>query len=112
MIPKKIRFTTRLFEKAFRRSRRIGSEECTFLVSDDPKGSHFSVVVGKKISKSAVRRNRLRRQMYEAMRTDLTPHLERKNVICLYKGPETMENTGKFRRSLAQLIQKLFPRKK
>ncbi|MCF7917680.1 ribonuclease P protein component [Candidatus Gracilibacteria bacterium] len=111
MIPKRLRFTTRLFDKAFRRSQRIGMGMFSFLVSDDSRTSHMSVVVGKKISKSAVTRNRLRRQMYEILRTDLAPKIKNKNIICLYKGPEKLQNGAEFKSVIQRLLQKLFPRK-
>jgi ribonuclease P protein component len=112
MIPKHSRFTQRLFDRAFRRSRRIHVGDCTFLISDTPQQSHFSVVVGKKTSKLAVQRNRLRRQMYEMIRTNLIPYAKGKNVICLYRGSKVIENSNTFRVTLVQLLQKLLPHKK
>ena len=64
----------------------------------------FAVVVGKKISKSAVVRNRLRRQLYEVFRKKFLSKITDKNVICLYNGPEKLENLAQFERACKTLL--------
>ena len=64
----------------------------------------FAVVVGKKISKSAVVRNRLRRQLYEVFRKKFLSKITDKNVICLYNGPEKLENLVQFERACKTLF--------
>lgn len=105
MIPKKNRFSRRLFEKAFRRSRKIKIDDMIFLVSDDHRESHCAVVVSKKNAKSAVQRNRIRRQIYESMRHNLLPHIQQKNVICLYKNAQIRKNSQDYKNMLQKLWQ-------
>jgi ribonuclease P protein component len=64
MLPKKERFTRKEFDACYRsRDRRSGKlMRLTLIDSTHPKAS---VVVSKKVSKSAVKRNHLRRQLYE-----------------------------------------------
>jgi ribonuclease P protein component len=66
MLPKKKRLTTEAFNRFFRAGRRSHSTNLTLIHT--PAGEfHGAVVVGKKVFKSAVKRNRLRRQLYAAL---------------------------------------------
>lgn len=66
MLPKKKRLTTEAFNRFFRAGRRIHTPHLTLIHT--PEGEfHGAVVVGKKVFKSAVKRNRLRRQLYAAV---------------------------------------------
>lgn len=107
MLAKKFRFTAGLFDRVFRRSKKIRIDGHTFLVSDTRQQPKFAVVAGKKISKSAVKRNRLRRQLYELMRTELLGKVVDKNVIFLYNGPEVFSAHDDFRATCKKLIQHL-----
>lgn len=42
-----------------------------YIVNPRRKNSRFSVIISKKVMKSAVRRNRLRRQIYEIIRQEI-----------------------------------------
>jgi ribonuclease P protein component len=86
MLARKFRFTTRLFDRVFRRSKRIRIQGFTFLVSPARGVPHFSVVAGKKVSKLAVERNRIRRQIYPIFAEKLRDKID-SNVIFLYNGP-------------------------
>jgi len=101
------RFTTRLFDRLFRRSKRFRAGPCTFLLSPAKGSPKCSVVVGKKISKKAVVRNRLRRQAYEVLRIKWLPTHPDQNLICLYSPREIPENAKVFENSLQQLIDSL-----
>jgi len=104
MIPKKFRLTTRLFDRFFKRSKRFNSGSFTFLIADSQGNPRFSVDVGKKDSKKATQRNRIRRQIYEVLRKRLVENVQDKNVICLYKGNEIMHNSSEFSRSVEELL--------
>lgn len=54
------------------RGRRVSTPFFTVFYADAPKRRNYrmAVVVSKKISKSAVTRNRIRRRLYEAVRVD------------------------------------------
>jgi len=116
MISKILRFTSFLFEKSFRRSRRFRSGSFTFLISESRNTPHFSVVAGKKISRSAVKRNKIRRQLYTSIRENLAPYIQSQNIICLYNGPEILHNTTEFKKACKELLlflhsSKLSPKK-
>lgn len=104
MIAKKNRFTTKLFDRLFRRSKKIRIGNFLFLVSDSRGEAKFSVVVGKKTSKLAVERNRLRRQLYEIIREEMVPAKPKKNVIFLYKGSKILENPAEFKLACKKLL--------
>lgn len=85
MLARKFRFTTRLFDRVFRRSKRIWIDGFPFLVSPARGVPRFSVVAGKKISKLAVERNKIRRQVYPIFAEKLRDKIDN-NVIFLYNG--------------------------
>ena len=104
MIKKIFRFTSALFERCFRRSDRLRFGYFTFLTSHATNIPRFAVVVGKKTAKSAVVRNRLRRQLYAVIRKKFVPQIKSKNIICLYNGPEILENTADFERVCDKVV--------
>jgi len=105
MLNKKYRLTTNQFARAFKNAKKFRAGNFTFLVANrkfpNPK---FAVVVGKKISKLAVARNRLRRQLYERIREHLIKEIPDRNVICLYNGPEILENSTDFAEAAKSLV--------
>jgi len=66
-------------------------------------------VVSKKVSKRAVDRNRLRRQIYEIFRGNLVGKIVDKNIIFVYKGPVkfTKRERERLISACQQLIKKL-----
>ncbi len=109
MIAKIYRFTTTLFDRVFRKSKRIYVDGYSFSVSPTRRGQipKFAVVVGKKTSKLAIVRNRLRRQLYEIIRGNLVGKIVDKNVIFIYKGADKFTEQEKFTKACQQLVQKL-----
>lgn len=91
MLPRSLRFSRRLFQRAFSRAKKERIEGQLFLLSKTNREPRFAVVVGKKVSRSAVKRNRLRRQLYEILRAGLVGKMVDKNVIFLYRGAEILE---------------------
>ena len=63
MLPKKKRLTTEAFDRFFSIGKRFHSEHLQLIHTPLPE-FHGSIVVGKKVYKTAVKRNRLRRQLY------------------------------------------------
>ncbi len=59
----------------------------------------------KKVSKKAVIRNRLRRQIYEILRAELVGKVLDKNIIFLYRGAEILDT--KPREKFVTACQKL-----
>ena len=66
MLPKKKRLTTEAFNRFFSLGKRFHSEHLQLIYTPSPE-FHGSIVVGKKVFKTAVKRNRLRRQLYAAL---------------------------------------------
>lgn len=66
MLSKKKRLTKKEFDYVFKNGKRVHSPVVQLIYL--PKGDfHGAAVVGKKVHRRAVRRNRLRRQMYGAL---------------------------------------------
>lgn len=66
MLKKKQRLTKLEFDRHFKTGRRYHSNNLQVIFSPG-KNFHGAVVVGKKVNKTAVKRNRLRRQLYNAL---------------------------------------------
>jgi ribonuclease P protein component len=97
MLNKKSRLTTSQFARAFKNAKRFRVGDFTFLIANKKFSTpKFAVVVGKKISKIAVVRNRLRRQIYARIQEHLVEEITDKNIICLYNGPKILENSTDF----------------
>jgi len=105
VIAKKFRFTTKIFEKNFRSSRRYSCGDFDFLIAPEKQTQKFAVVVSKKITKSAVKRNRIRRQLYEKIRTIFLPKIAGRNIICLYRGGEILNTSKKLEDCFAAVLQ-------
>lgn len=107
MLPKKQRFTTKLFELTFHKGRRVRIGSFLFIVLPSRHGGHFAVNVSKKTTKSAVKRNRIRRQLYEIIRTHWQEAFSRSHIVFLYNGPEIFQNAEDFKNALSTLSHKL-----
>lgn len=64
MLKKKQRLTTTAFNDSFKKGKRYHCPELQLIHDLSKKEFHGAVVVGKKVYKTAVARNRLRRQIY------------------------------------------------
>ena len=106
MLARKFRFTTRLFDRVFRRSKRIRIDGWTFLVSPARGVPRFSVVAGKKISKLAVERNKIRRQIYPIFADKLRDKVD-SNVIFLYNGAAKFDQHKSLSAACDKLITQL-----
>ncbi len=61
-----------------------------YLKNPHRKAPRFSVVVSKKIMKSAVGRNRIRRRIYEAVRLIAIPHAQSYDVVIIVSSGEVL----------------------
>ena len=84
MLAKKYRFHSRGGVKyTYQKGKTIRSPKLSLVYTANTKGfQRFGVVVSKKIEKSAVGRNRIRRRIYEVIRAEL-PNYQAKND-CLF----------------------------
>ncbi|MBR3180500.1 ribonuclease P protein component [Candidatus Saccharibacteria bacterium] len=73
MLSKEYRFHSRGGVKfTYRTGKTLRRPDMSLVFVDNPKGyTRFAVVVSKKVLKSAVGRNRIRRRVYEAVRLNL-----------------------------------------
>ncbi len=107
MIPRDKRFTVRMFQKVFEKSHRWGIDKHLFLIGKTSSQPRFAVVVGKKISKQAVVRNRLRRQIYEMIRRDFLDRNKKWNIIFLYRGGDVIDDITSIKAPFDALFQRL-----
>ena len=110
MISRQNRFTTKNFEFLRRKMKSFRSGGFLFLYGQDRVRPHFAVVVSKKVDKRAVARNKLRRQTYELIRTQLLPNVTNLNLICLYKGEQIPENHTEIKKAVKD-FEKFYTRK-
>lgn len=66
MLPKKERLTTAEFSRFFASGRRIHGTYLQLIYTPHPT-FHGAAVAGKKVHKTAVKRNKLRRRLYDAL---------------------------------------------
>lgn len=73
MLAKSARLSKKQFDQYFATGKRFHGEYCTIIYS--PQDTlHGSVVVGKKVSKKAVVRNKIRRRIYAQLRNMCEQH--------------------------------------
>lgn len=84
MISKKYRFHSRGgVRHTYQNGKTIRGSKISLVFADNSRNKQrYAVVVSKKVLKSAVGRNRIRRRMYEAIRSEL-PKIE-KPVDCIF----------------------------
>lgn len=106
MLPKKKRLTTKEFDRFFSSGRRYHSESMQ-LIYTPYNTLHGSVVVGKKVYKSAVKRNKLRRRLYDLLRR-LSQELSLRGVFIVITKPKAKDvEYGDLKRELSILLGKL-----
>ena len=73
MLSKKFRFHSRGGVKyTYRNGKTVRTQKLALIFNNNPRNyTRFAVVVSKKVNKTAVGRNRLRRRVYEAIRLNL-----------------------------------------
>jgi ribonuclease P protein component len=83
MIPSKYRFHSRGGIKHAYSGKRIRGDKLSLTVVNNTgrKASRFAVIVSKKVLKSAVGRNRIRRRIYEVVRLELPSFKGKHDVL-------------------------------
>lgn len=68
----------------YKNGQAVRSHFMTIKTTANPRRSHsrFAIVISKKVLKSAVGRNRIRRRLYEVMRAEL-PHIKKPHDVVL-----------------------------
>ena len=103
MLPKRSRLTVAAFNQFFKRGQRSHGTYCTLVYTPHPQ-FRGAVVVGKKVYRRAVDRNRLRRQLYPVLAT----YAERTGAVgvyqCLVKPAAAQVPVALVREELASLL--------
>ena len=83
MLSSKYRFHSRGGVKfTYKNGKTIRRPDISLVFADNKKGfTRFAVVVSKKITRSAVDRNRIRRRIYEAIRLDFDKYKKPRDYI-------------------------------
>lgn len=83
MLNKKIRFHSRGgVNYTYKNGKTIRTPKISLVYNENSRGhQRFAVVISKKVIKSAVGRNRVRRRVYEAIRINLTYFKDKKDCI-------------------------------
>lgn len=76
----------------YRQGESVRSSLMTVKYIENPrrKNSRFSVVISKKVLKSAVRRNRVRRRLYEIIRLELATLKSNRDIVVMVFSPEVL----------------------
>ncbi len=93
MIPKSLRFHGHgTMRHVYKNADTYHSRLFTVKVSKHPfrKSSRLAVVVSKKVHKSAVGRNRIRRRVYELLRHHVADFIEPRDVVVIVVSGETL----------------------
>lgn len=91
----------------YKNGRAVRTSLITLKYLENPRRKHgrFTVVISKKILKSAVKRNRLRRRIYETVRLELPTLKSGHDVAIMVFSAETY---GMDHSSLLELMKQLF----
>lgn len=75
----------------FKNGRTIRSRFIVVRYLENPRRQHsrLAVIVSKKVHKRAVRRNRIRRRVYEIVRHNLSQHAQVYDIAIIITSPET-----------------------
>ena len=87
MLSRKYRFHSRGGVRyTYAHGKTIRTPKMSLVYNDNSRGfQRFGVVVSKKVEKTAVKRNRIRRRVYEAIRAELPDYnLKRDHIFVVY----------------------------
>ena len=93
MLAKKYRFHSRGGVRfTYQKGKTIRTPKMSLVHNDNSRGrQRFAVVISKKVIKSAVGRNRVRRRVYEAIRSLLPEFSEKKDCIFVIYSKDVKE---------------------
>ena len=91
----------------YRQGNAIRSSLVTMKYTSNPRRKHgrFAVVISKKVIKSAVKRNRLRRRIYEIIRQELPTLKDSHDIVLMVFSAEVYSMSHEV---LVELIKQLF----
>ncbi len=111
MLAKKYRFHSRGGVRfTYQKGKTIRTPKMSLVFNDNSRGhQRFAVVISKKVIKSAVGRNRVRRRVYEALRLILPEFADKKDCIFVIYSKEIKDMEFQ---KLQELIKNLLEQSK
>lgn len=108
MLSRKFRFHSRGGVRyTYAHGKTIRTPKISLVYNDNSRGfQRFGVVVSKKVEKTAVGRNRIRRRVYEAIRAEL-PGFDKKrdNIFVIYTKEIATMDFGELRALIRSLLE-------
>ncbi len=92
----------------YRNGRNVRSRWVAARFIDNPRRSkpRFAVVISKKVFKSAVKRNRIRRRVYEIVRANITENSPNIDIVLTIYSPEVLDAPGvELTRQITQILR-------
>ena len=108
MINRKLRFHSRGGVRyVYQKGKTIRSAKASLVFCENTRGfTRISVVVSKKVSKSAVKRNRIRRRVYEVLRLNIQYIPEKMDYVFVIYSPEVEEmEFSELEKMLGELVE-------
>lgn len=108
MLSKKYRFHSRGgVQYTYKHGKTIRTPKISLVHNNNDRGfQRFAVVVSKKVVKSAVGRNRIRRRVYEAIRLELpTFSAKRDNIFVVYSKDVSNMDFSELRHLIHSLLE-------
>lgn len=92
----------------YRQSQTVRADGCSLHYKLNPRRRHYrlAVVVSKKVSKSAVARNRMRRRIYEAVRKEINIDKPYDLIITIFDAGLADDPYSKVRQTVETLFSK------
>ena len=108
MLSSKYRFHSRGGVKyTYQKGKTIRTPKLSLVFAANKKQKQrYAVVVSKKVLKTAVGRNRIRRRFYEAIRLELDPDLKMDCIFVIYSKEFIKMDFIKIRQQIRELIDK------
>jgi ribonuclease P protein component len=93
----------------YSRGKTVRGSFCALKYADRPAGKPYrvAVVVSRKVSKSAVVRNRIRRRLYEALRLREEQIAGKDIVLTVFSDQLAAMETAKLERTVDELLKKI-----
>ncbi len=104
MLPKKYRASRKVVDKIFKKSSVLSSPALNFKFINSPGSLNISFIVPKNVSKSAVKRNLLRRRGYKAVQKNFTRLPKDISGVFILKSPAP---AGDLEKEIALILSKL-----
>lgn len=106
MLPKTQRLTKKEFDVVFKSGKRVHSPVLQLIYAPG-KDFHGAAVVGKKVYKRAVDRNRLRRRLYGVLYRHQKEHGYTGTYILIAKPPLSTVSKNMFSKTVLEAIEKI-----